>query len=127
MSELDNLLIQLQDADPRKRAEAARKLGDLGDAQAVAALTTAAQDAHILVARTAILALGKIGGCIVVEPLAPLLEHDNLWLKKAAVQALGMARCEGAAPLLVNMLADKELFMLAREALITLKVNPDFF
>jgi HEAT repeat-containing taxis protein len=127
MNELDNWLAQLQDTDPRKRAEAARKLGDLGDTQAIEAIMVAAQDNHILVARTAVLALGKIGGCIVVEPLVTLLEHDNLWLRKAAVQALGIAKCEDAAPILVNMLADKDLFMLAREALIALKVNPDFF
>src|SRR5688500_15210348 len=126
MNDLQSLIEQLQNANPRIRADAAKELGNSG-IEAIAALTNALQDEHIIVARTAALALGKIGGCEVVIPLAVLLEHDNLWLRKAAVQALGLAKCGDAAPLLVNVLADKDLHILAREALIALKVNPDFF
>jgi HEAT repeat protein len=127
MSNIEHLLAQLLDENPRQRAEAARKLGDSRNPQAIEALVRGAYDANILVSRTAVLALGKIGGCAVLEPLAALLENDNLWLSKAAVQALGMTKCGDAVPLLVNLLADKDLYILAREALIALKVNPDFF
>ena len=127
MNDLQNLIEQLQDTNPRIRANAARNLGDTGDIQVIEALTIALQDEHVIVARTAALSLGKIGGCEVVAPLAALLGYDNVWLRKAAVQALGLARCGDAAPLLVNVLADSDLNLLAREALITLKVNPDFF
>jgi HEAT repeat protein len=123
---IQSLIEQLQNANPRVRAEAAKKLGNSG-IEAIDALTNTLQDEHIIVARTAALALGKIGGCEVVAPLVILLEHDNLWLRKAAVQALGLAKCGDAAPILVNVLADKDLHVLAREALIALKVNPDFF
>jgi HEAT repeat protein len=126
MSDLQSLIEQLQNHNPRVRADSAKKLGNSG-IEAIDALTNALQDEHIIVARTAALALGKIGSCEVVAPLAILLEHDNLWLRKAAVQALGLAKCGDAAPILVNVLADKDLHILAREALITLKVNPDFF
>src|SRR5688572_10954150 len=126
MSDLQSLIEQLQDANPRNRAEAAKQLGSSG-IKAIDVLTSALEDEHIIVARTAALSLGKIGGCEVLQPLATLLEHSNLWLRKAAVQALGLAKCGDAAPILVNALADKDLHILAREALIALKVNPDFF
>ena len=59
--------------------------------------------------------------------LIPLLEHPELWVRKAAVQAIGMANCQDAVPVLVNLLEDENLNALAREALVTLKVDPDFF
>ncbi len=83
---------------------------------------------HIPTARTAALTLGKIGGQDVVAPLVHALEtHPSLWVRKAAVQALGTCRDPDAIGHLVNALADPDLHALAREGLKAHRVDPDYF
>ena len=57
----------------------------------------------------------------------PLLAHQDLWVRKAVVQAIGLTKCYDAVPILVQLLGDESLDALIREALIALKVDPDFF
>lgn len=127
MSDLTQWLEQVHHEDSHLRREAAQKLGQFPSEDAVVALQTLLADESVAVVRTAILALGTIGGCEVVEAIIKELENNNLWIRKAVVQALGEAKCQDVAPILINLLGDEELNVLAREALIRLKVDPDFF
>jgi len=127
MSDIELAIEQLKNPDPRIRREAAKRLGVLGDSGALSALQKALDDDSVAVVRTAILAIGTIGGCETRAILEPLLQHDTLWIRKAAVEALGKANCAEAAPTLVNLLDNTTLNALAREALVALKVDPDFF
>jgi HEAT repeat protein len=84
-------------------------------------------DESLAVVRTATLAIGAIGGCQTLDILVALLAHDALWVRKAAVQAIGIAQCQDAVPILVNLMGDESLDVLVRESLVALKVDPDFF
>lgn len=127
MTDLQYWLALLDDDSSKNRMIAAQHLGNTGDPDVIPLLIHAAQDNSVTVARTAMLALGKIGGDAVTSTLLEALEHDNVWVRRAAVQALGTARVQDVAPILVNALGDPELHMLAREALKSLHVDPDYF
>lgn len=128
MSDTAPIIEQLQHQDLKIRISAVKALTHFGDSEAVLALkNTILTDESIAVRRTAILALGSIGGCEIITIVEALLEHPDIWIRKALVQAIGMSNCQSATPLLVNLLGDRDLDALAREALVALKVDPDFF
>ncbi|MGJ3240637.1 MAG: HEAT repeat domain-containing protein [Anaerolineae bacterium] len=120
-------ITRLQTGDTRARMQSARALGTLGDESALPVLEQALQDESVAVVRSATLALGHIGGCAVLATLLRLLTHEQVWVRKASVEALGLSGCAEAVPILVNQLAEPNSHALAREALIRLNVDPDFF
>jgi HEAT repeat protein len=124
---MDDFLAALQDSDSRKRMQAAWELGQLGDKTAIPALEEALGDESIAVVKAALMALGRIGSCEVVPILLEMLEHDSIVLRKAAVQAFGKTGCGDTIPLLVQLLEDESLEQAARDAIISLGSDPDFF
>ena len=127
MGHREDLLVQLQADNHKERQHAAQLLSQFDDVEAIKALSNAMNDGSVIVARTATLSLGKIGGDGVTESLLAGLEHQSLWVQKAAVEALGKAGVQSVAPHLVITLADPNLHALSREALIALNLDPDFF
>jgi HEAT repeat protein len=69
------------------RAMAAAALGELKDARAVPALISSLNDSAYVV-QESVAALGKIGDRRAVEPLLPLLTHDDSSVANAAADAL---------------------------------------
>ena len=63
MSNADLLIEQLSHEDVRIRLSAVKALGKIGDKEAVVALKNVLQDESVAVVRTAVLAIGTIGGC----------------------------------------------------------------
>jgi HEAT repeat protein len=124
---MDDFLADLQNSDSRKRMQAAWELGQLGDKAAISALEEALGDESIAVVKAALMALGRIGSCEVVPILLEMLEHDSIILRKAAVQAIGKTGCGDTMPLLVQLLEDECLEQAARDAIISLGSDPDFF
>lgn len=127
MNDLDLIIQQLAHENTRIRVQAVRTLGNVGDKTLLPVLANMFNDKSVAVVRTATLAIGKIGDCDALAILLPLVEHEDLWIRKATVQAIGLTECQDAVPILVNLLEDKYLHDLVREALIALKVDPDFF
>jgi HEAT repeat protein len=124
---MDDFLADLQHSDSRKRMQAAWDLGQLGDKAVIPALAETLGDESIAVVKAALMALGRIGNCEVVPILLEMLDHDSLILKKAAVQAIGKTGCGDTLPLLVQLLEDESLEQAARDAIISLGSDPDFF
>jgi HEAT repeat protein len=124
---MDDFLMELQNSDSQKRMKAAWNLGQLGDKAAIPALEEALGDESLAVAKAALMALGRIGGCEVVPILLQMIEHDSLTLKKAAVQAIGKTGCGDTIPFLVQLMEDESLEQAARDAIVLLGVDPDFF
>jgi HEAT repeat protein len=96
-----------QDQDESARASAADALGEMGDANAVPALTAALADQNYLCVCAA-LALGKIGGPEVIGPLIEVLkDKEKFWVPRgAAALALGNLgkEAEPAVPALTEAL-----------------------
>lgn len=127
MNDLARIIQQLSHDDWRIRLQAVQTLGKIGDKTLLPVLANMLEDNSVAVVRTATLAVGKIGDCDALAILIPLVEHEDLWVRKAAIQAIGLTECQDAVPILVNLLEDDSLHALVREALIALKVDPDFF
>lgn len=125
---LDDLIKQVQSEDASARLQAIKALEQHANkVKILPILEQLLGDESISVVRASTLALGRIGGCEQLSVLVPLLEHDSLWVQKASVQALGLLGCPEVVPTLVRLLDHEALQALSREALIALKVDPDFF
>ncbi|MEM9953911.1 MAG: HEAT repeat domain-containing protein [Chloroflexota bacterium] len=128
MSDLNGYLSQLQSKDASTRIATIKALKQFEDERVLDALKTIIeQDTSVPVIRTAILALGQLGSCDDLPLLLSLTKHESVWIRKASVQVIGQLRCHDAVSHLVNLLGDETLDALAREALVALKVDPDFF
>lgn len=127
MNDLDEIIKQLAHEDARIRLQAVQTLSKMGNKTALPALDNMLKDESVAVVRASTLAIGKIADCDALPSLIPLVTHSDLWVRKAAVQAIGLTQCQDAVPILVNLLGDEFLDALIREALIALKVDPDFF
>jgi len=84
----DHLIEQLASPDPAARRCAAGNLGDLHDARAVPALVETLSDLEAAVRESAVDALVVIGGQVVCEHVAPLLEAEDAALQNCAVDIL---------------------------------------
>jgi HEAT repeat protein len=104
----DHLIEQLASPDPTARRGAAENLGDLHDARAVPALVEALSDLEAAVRDAVVDALVEIGGQVVCEHVAPLLEAEDAALQNCAVEILEqvgpesidalVAACRSASP-----------------------------
>lgn len=107
---IEQLTIELQDADRETRRAAALELGGRGPeaAPALSALLTAADDAEVVVQKSAIWAIGQLGeaGRAGVPALLRICRQDSrISARVAAVQALGAIgpAAEEAIPLLISV------------------------
>ncbi len=83
------LVKALRDKDQRIRAEAAKALGELGDARAVEPLVATLADPDLEVRGRAILALALVGDARAVEPLTRALNDAKTDVRDKAAIALG--------------------------------------
>jgi HEAT repeat protein len=84
----DDLIIQLKDPKAEVRRNAAKALGEIGEAKAVEPLMAALKDPDFLVRENAVIALGEIGDVKAVEPLVAAVK-DGLVRPYATTIALG--------------------------------------
>ncbi len=125
---LNDIIKQLNSDSSSIRLKAIQALGQYDDIESILPiLEELLADESVAVVRAATITLGRIGACEHLAVIVPLLAHDSLWIRKASVQAIGLLGCQEAAPLLVRLLEDDALHALSREALVALKVDPDFF
>lgn len=102
------MIEQLANPDPAARRCVAEDPGDLHDARAVPALAEALSDLEAEVREAAVEALVEIGGQVVCENVAPLLEAEDAALQSCAVDILEqvgpesidvlVAACHSASP-----------------------------
>lgn len=126
----ETYLVQLatEDIPVREQVMLIRKLARLDDPRVIMTLRNLTQSSAVPVARAAILAISDIASCEDLAFLPTLLNDDtHLFIRRAAVQAMGQSGCQAFVPQLVNLLDDDTLVSLVREALLVLKVDPDFF
>jgi HEAT repeat protein len=107
-AEHDHLIEQLASLDPTTRRYAAEDLADLHDARAVSALVETVRDPEVAVREAAVDALVAIGGQAVPEHVAPLLQTEDVALRKYAIEILErvgpesievlVAACNSASP-----------------------------
>jgi len=88
---LDALIYALRGGDPdMRRSDAAKGLGELGDARAVPPLINALQrDGNVVVRDNSARALGKLGDKRAVEPLIAALKDKSPSVPIFAAEALG--------------------------------------
>jgi hypothetical protein len=119
----ERLLTQVQqalhDTDEKVRGKAARGLGEIGDAQAVAGLLVALHDADREVRGSAAQALGEIGDAQAVAGLLVALHDADERVRGSAAQALGAIGDTRAVAGLLAALhdADREVRWKAARAL----------
>ena len=127
MVDVAALRADLSHENHQVRMQAVRRLACEDVSEAGELLLKMMNDEHSLVVRTVIRLLGKCRYTNALPKLEALLAHDSLWVRKAVVEVFGMLGDSQVVPLLVDLLEDDDLESLAREALIKLKVDPDFF
>jgi HEAT repeat protein len=120
---LPALSARLTDESPAVRAAAVLTLGSLADARALPLLARAAETEHADVELAAVMALGELGarsdasGAQLLASLRKKLDAEPR-VAKAAVAAIGRLRAPAALALLVATLADPELALAAKSALV---------
>ena len=125
---IEGILEQLSNASSTQDSvRFIRQLGREDNPHAIATLMDYAHHDTIAIARTAIHALANYAPCDDLVALLPLLKHAHDFVRKAVVETLGQSGCGDFVPHLVTLLGDDTLDALVREALIALKVDPNFF
>jgi HEAT repeat protein len=101
------LVAALKDSDTHVQWQAARALGQIGDARAIEPLIAALEDVEIdwTVCRTAAEALGQVGDARAVKPLIAVLERD-FYAPEAEKDALGHIGDSYVRGVLSNVLTD---------------------
>ena len=107
-------LLREEDAD--LVLQAVLLLDHIGDPRALEPLRGVLGRGDSNVVQAAIVALGHLGDARTISDLAPFLEAD-IWLRMAAVEALGDLRSEQAVDLLAELLTDLMIGPTAAEAL----------
>jgi HEAT repeat protein len=100
---VDVLTEQLHGSDWTARCDAARLLGQSGDARAVDALLPDLQDADWRVRRNAAQALGALRDTRTVGALITLLNDRTLTVRQRAIVALGRIKDLQALPVLIDI------------------------
>jgi HEAT repeat protein len=86
--ELMAQLARITDPDPLMRADAASRLGAIGDGDAVPALLNALGDREWRVRAAAADSLGKVADCCATIPLCQLLSESRAEVRRAAIISL---------------------------------------
>ncbi len=107
MDEIEGLVEQLSSGDMRLRVEAARSLGEIGDARGVGPLVRLLKGEESQARGAAVEALGRIGDLRAIEALLPLLENDTA--AGSAVVALGKIGDARAIGPMAKLVARQEL------------------
>ncbi len=132
MAELEELIATLGNSSESyfTRADAATKLGKLGDRAAIDALAEAARDDESYVREKAVLALSVIGGPEAVPPLVHALGDSSSTIRRFAAKSLGKLGEPGAIGALKEATGDSSFSVsqAAKDALDLLrKQHPDAF
>ena len=99
----------LDDDQPELRMAAATGLGRIGDPSVTSALVDRLDDTDSRVRARSAVACGRIGDPRAVEPLEARLEDDrNVAVRKAAAEALGEIKTEGALKVLLSNADDPD-------------------
>ena len=106
----------LREDDPDLVLQAVLLLDHIGDLRALEPLRGVLGHADGNVAQAAIVALGHLGDARTISDLLPFLDAD-IWLRMAAVQALGDLRSAHAVRPLAGLLTDLMIGPLAADAL----------
>ena len=106
----------LSDRDPDVVLQAILALDRIRDHRAVEGLLRVLDHPHPNVVQAAITAVGHLGSRAAVGRLLRFLDGD-LWLRAAAIEALGDLRAPSAAPALAGQLTDPIVGTIAAEAL----------
>ncbi len=122
---------QLEDQNPRIRANAIEGLWDVRAEGLEDLLRTALHDPHHRVAANAALALHKIGDVSTVSRLYAMLRHSDEMFRRAALWAVGQARDPrfyDAVDKLISMSTGEELALAqkVKEELVSSRVSADF-
>ena len=109
-SEFTQLLSRLQSSNEEDRYDAAVKLGSWRSPQTTAALQSALTDSSEKVRAAAIMVLSQAADARLVSLFAEAFARDkSLFVKKAAVYALGESGSAAATPILLTALKDKQV------------------
>jgi len=112
---VQDLIKALDFEDAEVRRQAAKALGEIGDARGITPLTEALKDEEWEVRRQAAEVLGKIGDWPVVEPLIETLKDGEWSVREETARALGNIGHSQAAESLIAALQDTE-WRVRREA-----------
>ena len=132
MAELAELIATLGNASESyfARADAATKLGKLGDRAAIDALAESARDIESYVREKAVLALAVIGGPEAAPPLVHALSDSSSTIRRLAAKSLGRLGEPGAIGALKEATGDSSFSVsqTAKDALDLLrKQHPEAF
>lgn len=104
---VSDLIEKLDDHNDRVRVQAARELGRLGDARALAPLVRCLRDPSSDMRQAAAPALGDLGDARAVEPLTRCLAHKDAKTSAAAGLALRKLRMRQDTEKTIQQLKDK--------------------
>jgi HEAT repeat protein len=105
--EVDGLIDDLKYGSSEDRVNAARALGEIGDARAVDPLISTLKDEDSLVRSNASIALGEIGDGRAVDPLIEILNDKEWQVRREAAIALGEIGDARAVGRLIEALKDE--------------------
>ena len=105
--EVDGLIDDLKYGSSEDRVNAARALGEIGDARAVDPLISTLKDEDSLVRSNASMALGEIGDGRAVDPLIEILNDKEWQVRREAAIALGEIGDARAVGRLIEALKDE--------------------
>ena len=107
--ELRNYLDDLNSHDPRIRASSIIALGKTGDQHAASILIGILENKNEVewLRGCAAIALSRIPGEEVIQPLIDALRDESLFVSRAAIMALGDLKCKPAIPCLEGILQDQ--------------------
>jgi len=104
---IPKLSFAIKDEDPQVRRAAVEALGFFETPEINPMLILGLADEDQGVRLTAFSAIVKHKGINLLKHIDPLLTDENIWVRTAAVRALGEQGNEAAKPLLIGMLKDK--------------------
>jgi HEAT repeat protein len=105
---IETLITDLHGPDWEKRCDAARLLGQSGDARAVEALLPDLQDPDWRVRRNAVQALGALKTPQAVEPLLQALNDRTNTVRQRAAVALGRIKDPETIPTLIQVMLENQ-------------------
>ena len=119
------LILKLQDVHPKTRARAAKELGDLKDARAVAPLINILKDHDSYVRGQSARSLGKLKDNRAVDPLIIALKDDCTYVREEAARSLGEIKNVRAVGPLIDFLKEDSTYAREEAVKSLIKISPD--